>query len=341
MKKFLTLMIALSMMLISCVCHAEGTQQTGTVEWKTQHFVGQDGNETDRYYLTAVIEGKAVDGNGHEQKAYMRAFVEEAGVFFSLYAEGDRSPIFNSGDAASHPVYLQFQKKGLKTESTVIFGQNSSEWSFQNGQVSGSTIPDLIIREWAQSGTVDITIPFLGWGGKTDSVGTMVSFSIPAGRGNFPVLYSDAVLNNWTESREKSASPNSQETDMPMTLAESLAPVLTLPQSYSSPDLALNLDITLKKNNTTNPEMRLYVDGQYVGTIYEGQTFRERYSLPSGAHSISIEHKGAYHYVNTFSFDLLSDNATIKLSVKDHDVVGYYEVSVLQADVANWKETVK
>ena len=122
-------------------------------------------------------------------------------------------------------------------------------------------------------------------------------------------------------------------------LVNSFAPILDYARYYTEPELTMNLDVTLKRNWPKDPVMNLYVDGYYVTTVYEGQTFRGSYLISRGAHTITIEHNDRDgYYCDTFSFSLVSDDSTITLAVKDHDVVGYYEVDVLRVDVANWQK---
>ena len=349
MKRFMIVITVLVMVLLSGISCAEGNvqSQSNAVEWEKVHYKNQSDQYTDYYYLRAIIIGQALAQDGGTQAAYMTAFVSEDGLTFSLYAEGTQTPIYNSREDFTNPVDISLKDMGLKKEVTAVLPKDSSEWKFPDEEIGGLSINDLVIIEMRQNGTVNLTIPFIGWGGRTDNVPTLVSFSIPSNGSNFTTLYSSAVANEWKEAVSTSEA-QAKEALASGALVDSLAPILDYTEevantaSAAKSMLTLNLDITLQKNATSNPKMNFYVDGQKVATINEGETFHGSCSLEYGGHSISIEHAGnVWNYINTYSFDLDSDNATIKLSVKDHDVMGYYEVSVKQADVSNWKETKK
>ena len=350
MKKFVIVISVLLMILLAGICCAEGTAQPqgNAVEWKKIHYTDESDQYTDQYYLRTVITGQAAAQDGSTQAAYMNAFASEDGFTFALFPEKSQTALHNNGtEDFTCTVNIILESIGLQRDVKIVLPKDSGEWAFLDEDIAGFSLNDLVIMEIRQQGTVYLTIPFIGWNGRTDHVSTTVSFSIHSNGSNFSKLYSSAVANEWKEDVSTSEA-QAKAALASGALADSLAPVLNYMEeaansaSAAKPMLTLNLDITLQKNIGTNPKMNIYVDGQKVTTIAEGKTFKKSYSLEYGRHSISIEHDGnVYYYMNTYSFDLVSDNATIKLSVKDQDVRGKYEVSVIQADVTNWKETRK
>lgn len=211
-QKMVSIFAVIMMIFTSMTCYAQSSlpQQETQTDWTIRHYTDGNGNPIEDFYLVAAAAGTAVAEDGSTAAAYMQMYVDANGFSFALLPDGMENFMYNStSEDFTNPVYVSLDM-GIETEATMILPVNSSEIFFDSSEsVGGMSIGELIIAEMRQYGTVNLQIPFLGWGGRTDGVMTMLSFYLPQDQSNFHDMILAAENAGWREAVAGSNSGSS------------------------------------------------------------------------------------------------------------------------------------
>lgn len=200
--RMMSIFAVIMMIVTSMPCYAQSSlpQQKTQMDWTIQHYTDGNGNTLEDFYLVSAAVGTAEAEDGSASAAYIQMYVDAKGFSFALLPDGMEKFMYNStGEDFINPVYVSLDM-GVETEATMILPVNSSEIFFDSSEsVGGMSISELIIMEMRQYGTVNLQIPILGWGGRTDGVVTILSFSLPQDETNFHDMLVNAENSGWKE----------------------------------------------------------------------------------------------------------------------------------------------
>ena len=210
-------------------------------QWEITHITDENGGYLDNYYLTTWADGTAAAADGGVSDVKMLAGVTGNTFLFVISSEasdaagtpgssdtsdnsGMPSGTVNSdGTAAEDPdteknlpvqVYVSLAGMGFSDAFMAERSPETGVWSFTYDDTDSVRIEELIIQEMRQQGSVTLTIPAFEWGGRTDGIGTWLTFTLQQYGGNFRELYSEAEENGWKMSETAQNTDDSRASDV-------------------------------------------------------------------------------------------------------------------------------
>ena len=164
--------------------------------WTLVHFRDSEGNPAEEYYLRRDLIVDLQTQDGETGTGYASVFIDNDVFTFCLGTE--EVWITNYGEEQiSNPVYIS-TGMGLQKETSIILPAGSNEWRFDDSDtVGGGSVNEMVVTEMRANGKIDLQIPIMGWGGRSDGVGTLVSMTLSEQDGTFHDLWVEAKGNGW------------------------------------------------------------------------------------------------------------------------------------------------
>ena len=278
----------------------------GIEDWQVRHYYS-NGNPVEEYYLAADANGAATYEDGSSVPAYMRMYVDQGKVTFSLTSSLENNTyVTNQGESTitkeiQYTTYTQGDG-----EAMIYLDAGSDEYYFSDlTSIDGTSMNDVILKDMLAYGCETFTIPMNRWGEK--DMPARLEFYLPQFTTYLSELYAQAEKDGWKQPIETGSQT---QTELQGTADEADKINVDLIVNYKANELFSIYDADM------------YLDGELIKTFSQGTSSRVTLRVTRGEeHTVSFYKHGdkSLHDGNRHIFTFtLGRDGEIECSIAAH-----------------------